>query len=132
MTPELRGALPPVVLLDEDPLFDVVSMTFCATHSPNVHPLNASPPEPKTCSIVSCWKVHAAVLFSAEGASQEIPRWPLSVLMMPVRSKVDCEPQNVPDRHVHFRFWQFQFALPSPSPRSCVHESALQKNCSTP
>ena len=74
-----------------------------------------------------------AVLLSAEGAAQEMPSVPLRVSMMLVRFVSCAAPQKVVFViHVHLRFWQFQTELPSPEPRSCVHVSAVQKNCSTP
>ena len=126
MTPPLSDVPEPPVDAELVALPDKVSMTLCATHSPNVHPLSARPEDPNTCWMVSCRNAHVAVL-SEEGGSQDMPSVPLSVSMIPVRFDNETAPQNVvPARHVHFRFWQFQSALPSPEPRSCWHESAVQ------
>ncbi len=88
-----EGGIPAPLLLVA--FTDRVSMTFWAIHSPKAQPLSGSPAEPNSCWIVSCLNAQVAVLFAAEGASQETLSVPVSVLMTPLRSMALVAPQNV-------------------------------------
>ena len=106
MTPPFREE-PPLLasVLVVVGLPEKVSMAFCATHSSHAQPLSVGLAEPNTCWMVSCLSAQVAVLLSAEGAAQEVPKVPLRVSMMLVRFVSCTAPQKVVlVIHVHLRF----------------------------
>ena len=124
MTPLPKPLLPSVEPFVVE--LDVPSMTLCLTHSPNEHELSVSPFNPNRL-LRTVWPNEHVEL-----PSQVMVRMPSSLLMVAVKFVEGTPPQNVVlVMHVHLRSWHSHVEGLA-SVIDCTHESAVQKNCSTP